>query len=1632
MSAQESAHENAVVAKLIQIVDQKLPKDQAQDLAKFVKQYYASAAEEDLDSRDLLDLYGAVLSHWQFMMSRQPGEVKLRVYNPCFEKHGWQSIHTIVEIAHDDMPFLVDSLLMTLNRMGLNIHVVFHVGGMRVTRNKHGKITQILMQKEAAPDNATIYEEAPIFIEIDRQADDPELLNKIASQLSAVLADVLSVITDFKPMQQRLYDVISTMEQGDYRVGSGEINESVDFLKWLDQDHFTFIGAGEFKRVQRDGKEHFELHQETALGLLRNQHFQDEGFFLEDLDEAKEMMMSPHPLLISKSSFRSTVHRPAHMDSIGVKHYDQSGQVVSETRFLGLYTSTAYHNSPRHVPFLRRKVAAVINRSGFTLNSHDGKALLNVLEEFPRDELFQINESELYKIAIGVLQIQERQQIKLFIRRDTYGRYFSCMVYVPRDIFNTELRIKMQNILLRALNGTHATYSPNFLRSVSCRIDFLISLEPGEPIVDYDLKAIESTLVAAARNWKDELKEALVDSKGEHRGSLLYNKYMHAFPAGYREAFLARSAVIDIAHIEQVLSGKALGMCFYRMLEAPEGYIRFKLFHRDQVLPLTDILPILENMGLSVIEEQSYEIRLSDDDAVVWISDFGMCVSESATRPDAMSDVFQQAFAKVWSGEAENDGFNRLVMKAGIHWRDIMVLRAYAKYLMQIGFRYSQSYMEDTLTENPEIALKLIDLYKIAFHPAMREGVEKKIEILENEIKTLLNKVTNLDKDRILRRFVHLFQATVRTNYFQTDRQGMPKDYLAFKLLPAQVPDMPKPYPAYEIFVYSPRVEGVHLRAAKVARGGLRWSDRREDFRTEVLGLMKAQQVKNAVIVPLGAKGGFVAKKLPMSQDREVMFKEGQACYRIFIQGLLDLTDNRIDNEIQPPADIICFDEPDPYLVVAADKGTATFSDIANDVSAQYKFWLGDAFASGGSNGYDHKKMAITARGAWESVKRNFLSLGHDTQTQDFTVVGIGDMSGDVFGNGMLLSKHIRLVAAFNHLHIFIDPDPDAAISYKERKRLFDLPRSSWADYDIKLLSKGGGIFERSAKQITLSPEIQARFGIASEAVEPNELIQAILSAEVDLLWNGGIGTYVKSGHESHADVGDRSNDAVRIDASHLQCRVVGEGGNLGLTQLARIEFARRGGLIYTDAIDNSAGVDCSDHEVNIKILLNKATQQGDLTEKQRNDLLNKMSNDVATLVLRNNYEQTQVLSRMAMGGVNDLDAYNRLMRELERRGHLERDLEFLPDEKAIKSRHVESQGLATPELAVLMAYTKTVVKRALFDSELPKEPYCQRYLKSVFPDLLCERFEKLMPQHDLADDIIVTQLANVMIQRMGITFVHRMYDETGAVPGMIARAFIIVNELFNMDALWAEIEALDGKVPAYVQMRMMSDVTKVQRRLCRWFLRNRRGGLAINDCLEVYSEGVAEYQKVISDMLSDEDMALRQDRIKQYQKRGVPAELANKVADFLFMFPAMDIVEVALRCQFSVIDICCSYFALNKRLSFSWFREMLHRFKGEGYWETLSTSGMRDDLDKLQRILAVTVLDHDCDASFSIDQRIDHWISSYQFIVDRWYRLVDDLRTSSHKMVRFLVAFRALLDLVQATSHGAESYAHREVHLSL
>lgn len=1603
-----------VIFKLLALIRKKLPQAETKIVTKFVRYYYAAIAEEELQERDAEALYDMLLSHWAFIKTRQADQVKMRVYNPATERHGWDSHHTVIEISQHDSPFLVDSVLAELNRLGLNIHFIVHVGNMLIKRNGHGTIVDVSPPRRALKDYVP---EAQIYIEVDRQPDDSQALKSIETALSNVLQEVELVVSDFPQLKQALSQSITSLQQNPpHDIQAEELAECIQFLEWLNKDHFTFLGYIDYSLKEDKGVTRLSMVKASRLGLLKKPgDFNFNG--LDAMLASPEQMKSSYPLLITKSDYKSPVHRPAHMDIIIVKQYNRAGKVIGEHRFVGLYTSSAYHSHPRYIPFLRRKVAQIVKRSGFDMKGHDGKAVVSILENYPRDELFQISEEQLYRTVIAIMKIQERQRIRLFVRKDLFGRFFFCMVYVPRDLFTTALRMKMQNILMREFHGIECTYSPNFLESVLCRIDFTIRVDPNgfEDADHVSLKRLESKLVMAARDWRDELRDSLIASKGEHEGATLYNKYSRAFPASYRERFLARSAITDIGYIENVLRDDVLGMCFYRMLEEPANFIHFKLFRKGQGLPLTDVLPILENMGLRVIEERPYEVLISPEE-FVWISDFGMQVQHSDINLEKISQVFQLAFTEVWYRRVENDGFNRLVVNAGMSWQEVLIFRAYAKYLKQLGFPYSQPLIEKTLMEYAEIARELVALFSVRFDPAKQNSTTaRNIKKTYNNICEMIDsQVTNLDNDRILRRYTQVIMATQRTNYYQN--VAGPGVYVSFKLAPALIPEVPLPVPEYEIFVYSPRVQGVHLRGARVARGGLRWSDRREDFRTEVLGLMKAQQVKNAVIVPMGAKGGFVPQHLPVEQGREAVQEEGIACYKLFIRGLLDITDNLRNNKVIPPKNVVCHDIPDPYLVVAADKGTASFSDIANDVAAEYQFWLGDAFASGGSCGYDHKKMGITARGAWESVKRHFLALNVDTQSEDFTVVGIGDMSGDVFGNGMLLSKHIQLVAAFNHMHIFIDPQPDAAKSYAERKRLFNLPRSGWSDYNPKLISAGGGVFERNAKRIKLTAPIKKLFDITEDELEPSQLIRKILTAKVDLLWNGGIGTYVKASHQSNYDVGDQTNDQLRVDAIDLHCRVVGEGGNLGFTQLARIEYALQGGLIYTDAIDNSAGVDCSDHEVNIKILLNEVMRSGELTLKQRNDLLRSMENDVAQLVLRDNYMQTQAIDSGLLRK-NSLSMHVRLLQEMEREKRVDLALEFLPNEKELKTREGTDQ-LTAPEFSVLMAYVKTLIKNAILDSTIPEEPYFRRYLEMEFPEILTQKYAKYMDKHRLRREIIATQLTNEVVHYMGITFVHRMYDETGATPALSARAFVVAFEIYDLKQWWDKVQALDAKVPAVEQYYMMNDLFRLARRTARWLLRNHRGALDVPQLINDLKPKVNSFLALTHQVWNKKHTAGRDHVIERYYNAHVPKTLANQVADFRYLSPALDIIygEVESGCPLKLVAQI--YYELSTRLSFTWLRTELSRIRNYGYWELLSGSALRDDLDILQRTLVISVL-RETDNALPVRKRIDEWMQHYDYLMRRWLYMVNNLKLADHQFVQYAAAMRNLFDLAQVCMHG-------------
>ncbi len=1596
-----------------------LPEDRAPRVEEFVRQYYAWVSPEDLESRSAIDLYGAALSHLNFARQRAPGTAKVRVYNPQHEEHGWQSTHTAVEIVTDDMPFLVDSVGMELNRRGFAVHLIIHPM-MKVRRDAEGWIVEIL-PLEADADGAT--PESIIHAEVDRHTE-PEALEELHGHLHRVLGEVRAAVEDWPKMREEARSIAAGLEEEAPPVSGEEVAETAAFLRWMEDHHFTFLGYREYDLREEDGEDVLRAVPGSGLGILRDAGSSPvSGSFARLPPGARKLARERRLLTLTKANTRATVHRPSYLDYVGVRRFGAGGEVVGERRFLGLYTTAAYKADPREIPLIRRKVESILKRASFPPNSHYEKGLVETLESYPRDQLFQISSDELYEISLGMLHLQERQRVRLFVHPDPYGRFLSCLVFVPRDRYDTSTRERMQEVLRRAFGGARVEFSVRLSESVLARIHFVVYIEQGE-IPEYDAGQIEERLAEAVRAWPDNLYGALVERCGEELGVELFNRYREAFPVGYRDEFLARTAVADIRDLEELAGEGDMRTRLYHPLEAPDDFLRFKMFCRGDQIPLSSVVPLLENMGVRVVDQRPFEVEPAGA-GVAWIYDFGLTYeAEGRLQTEEVREIFQDAFAKTWNEDVENDGFNRLVLRAGLTWRQVSILRAYSRYLRQTGITFSQAYIEETLTTAPRIARLLVELFEARFDPARQSEAESETERLKGEIEEALDAVASLDQDRILRSFLNVALATLRTNYYQVGGDRGPKSHLSFKFDPERIPELPLPRPMFEIFVYSPRTEGVHLRGGRVARGGIRWSDRREDFRTEVLGLMKAQMAKNAVIVPVGAKGGFVVKRPPASGDRDALMREVRACYEVLIRGMLDLTDNIAGDEVVPPRDVVRYDENDPYLVVAADKGTATFSDTANAISAEYGFWLGDAFASGGSAGYDHKKMGITARGAWESVKRHFRGLGRDVQNEDFTATGIGDMSGDVFGNGMLLSRHTKLVGAFNHLHVFLDPDPDPEESFAERERLFGLPRSSWSDYDPDLISEGGGVFSRAAKSVPLSPQVKELLEVEEDSLTPNEVIRALLKAPVDLLWNGGIGTYVKASDETNADVGDRTNDSLRVDANELRCRVVGEGGNLGFTQRGRVEFALEGGKINTDAIDNSAGVDCSDHEVNIKILLDAVVESGDMTGKQRNELLAEMTEEVAGLVLRDNYDQTQALANAVVQAAPMVDVHARYIRHLESTGRLRRELEALPDEEALSERKSNGGGLTAPEFAVLLAYTKLALYGELLDSDAPEDPYLSGELERYFPAALGERFHDRMLGHRLRRELIATRVSNDIVNRAGTTFAFRMGEETGAGAPEIARAYAAAREIFAMRSLWAGIEALDNRVETETQTKMLLDARKLVERATRWLLRNRRSPLDIAETVSYFFEGTKQLARRIPELLLDGDREALRATTERLVEAGVPPDLAKRAATLNPLFSALDVVDIAATTGEPIEAVAAVYFALGDRLRIHWLRGHVEALPRQDRWQTLARAALRDDLYGLQAGFTAGVL-RGVPGEPDTPARIEAWVEDNRALVERFIRVLRDVNASgTFDLSTLSVALRELRNLA---THSDASRAQVE-----
>ncbi len=1606
LASKAEQQKSDLIARAAALAKTRLGDARAPEVAEFVRVLYANVAPDDLAGDSAENLYAAALSLWSFGAQRKPGAAKVRVYNPRPDEHGWISHHTIIEMVNDDMPFLVDSLTATLHRRDLTVHLVIHPI-LQVKRDKAGNRST----------EGTAFTESFMQIRINEQSS-ADRLKEIGSEISAVLSDVRAAVEDWQKMKAKAAEAIASLAKPPKGLPPEEVAEAHEFLKWIDDDHYTFLGYREYDFSGLDENATLSITAGSGLGVLRDDAvsiFDGLRNFEKLPPEVRYFLRQPRPLMITKANRRATVHRTVHMDTLGLKKFDANGEVIGERFFIGLFTSVAYSQSPKDIPLLRRKVADVQKRAGFASASHDGKALQHILETYPRDELFQVSEEELYSFSLGILQLQERQRIALFARRDPFERFVSCLVYVPRDRFNTDFRLRIQEILARAYKGRFSSVYTHMTDAPLVRLHIIIATVPGT-IPDVDPDEVERQIVEAGRSWADQLQDALIEARGEENGLTLMRRYGDAFPAGYRERFMPTLSILDIEHVEESLQGGGMAMNLYRPIEAKPSELRLKLYNTGTQIPLSDILPILENMGLKVMAEEPYHVKPRDSEKSVWIHDFSAVTSDGRDcELSSVRRVFQDSLARIWRGEMEDDGFNRLVLGAGLDWRSVAMLRAYCKYLRQAGVPFSQDYMEETLSNNGDIAVLLSKLFHGMFDPAGKDTAEQRAQQIAAEIEAALERVTNLDEDRIIRRYLNAIQSTLRTNFYQKAADKGPKSYISFKLDSRAVTDLPLPRPVVEIFVYSPRVEAIHLRGGKVARGGIRWSDRREDFRTEILGLMKAQMVKNAVIVPTGSKGGFVVKRPPATGGREALMAEVVESYKTLMRGLLDITDNLAGGAVKPPVDVIRRDGDDPYLVVAADKGTATFSDVANGVSIDYGFWLGDAFASGGSAGYDHKGMGITARGAWEAVKRHFRELGTDIQNQDFICVGVGDMAGDVFGNGMLLSKHTKLVAAFNHLHIFLDPDPDPAVSWQERKRLFDLPRSSWADYDAKLISGGGGIFERSAKSIKLSAQVKTRFAIAEDSMTPAEFIQRLLKSEVDLLWLGGIGTFVKATDETQGDAGDRANDALRINGNDLRCKVVGEGANLGFTQKGRVEYALKGGRINTDAIDNSAGVDTSDHEVNIKILLNEMVSAGDMTLKQRDKLLAEMTDEVGTLVLRDNYLQTEALSVALAQAPALLNQHGRFMRALERAGKLNRGVEFLPSNTEISRREAAGLGLTRPELAVLLAYAKTTLDEELLPSDLPDDPQLVDDLLRYFPKPLQASFKTELARHRLRREIIANVVTNSLVNRAGPTFVAMLKENTGMPAAAIARAYAVTRGVFDLRDIWGRIEALDTKVPAALQTEMLIETTKLAESGTSWFLRNGEHPLDIAANLAAYGPGIKALLGG-KNIVSPHDREEIDARAKAFAAQGAPSDLSELVATLRYLAPCLDVVRIARGANIPVEAVGRTYFAAGDRLGLEWLRQSAAALTAETHWQRQAVSAVMEDLFAQQRDLATRMLgERKANGKIEGPELVGDWLDGRATVTARLEGLLGELKQSGTVDLAMLtVASRELRSLLE------------------
>ncbi|MAE50376.1 MAG: glutamate dehydrogenase [Micavibrio sp.] len=1541
----------------------------------------------DLDLFEKSVLIDASLAHWDMAKNRKQGQPEIQIYCPNIEE-GHNS-KTVIDIVSDDYSFLVDSVVAEINKNNMLIDLLLHPI-LYVEYDSKGEMKNAQRERD---DKLT--RQSHIHVQI-KDTLSPETLKSLEKGLYTALEDVFYANRDWRKMLEELRLAKEELANAPLKQPLREIEKYCSFLEYIADNNFTLLGYRHYEFKDTKNGIVSKTVKGEGLGLLADDVkpayiSENEEGLPRNLQELRKRL---DPVSISKTNRISTVHRRVPMDAIAVKTYNHKGEVTGEKLFVGLFTSVTYSRSASSVPYIREKVEDVLHVSGFLPMSHDGKALRHILEKYPRDELFQIETKDLYKTALDILKLQERQRIALFLREDPFGRYISCLVYVPRDRFGTDLREQIIKILEDKLEGECSNFYTTLDDSVFARVMIIIKTSQSKP-PKYNTAEIEQHLQEAGQTWPELLSAAVMttttDSDEVNRLTLRYGE---AFPVSYTSRYRAKQAVFDIDKIENVICSEQMDLDLYRPEDISSKQLRLKIYNPNKPVTLSDVMPILDNMGLRAIAELPFEVRPGNQDEAIWIHDFLLETPsmEDCVDINGVKENFEQAFCRIWYNKMENDSLNRLTLSANLNWHEITILRTYVRYLKQIRFPFSRQYTEKALTDHPKISKMIIALFEAFLNPKNGDNSESMAAECADAIDRELGAVDSLDQDRILRMITSLIEATMRTNYYQRNKDGSAKLYTSIKINCKAVPEIPDPKPFREIFVYSPQVEAVHLRGDKIARGGLRWSDRQEDYRTEILGLMKAQMVKNAVIVPMGSKGGFVVKTPTYS--REEFREEGIRCYKTFIQAMLDITDNLNGKKIIPPENVVRRDGDDPYLVVAADKGTATFSDIANELSLSNKFWLGDAFASGGSAGYDHKKMGITARGAWESVKAHFRLLNHNIQEKPFDVIGVGDMGGDVFGNGMLLSKHIRLIGAFNHLHIFCDPNPDAASSFKERKRLFDAVKG-WDAYNVKKLSEGGRIYSRTDKLLELTPEIMARFDIPDNKVTPPELIKYMLKARTDLLWFGGIGTYIKSSNETHADVGDKTNDSLRIDAEELRAKVIGEGANLGVTQLGRVEFAERGGRINTDFLDNSGGVDSSDHEVNIKILMSDIMRKkgNTMDTKARNKLLEQMTDDIAQLVLRSNYQQAQAISLVEQQARQNLQLHESFIQDLEREEGLNRKIEGLPSQETIEMRHRAAKGLTRPELCVLLSYAKIGFSKDLLKSDIPDNLEMEEWLIDYFPEDLRKKYRDEIFKHKLHREIIATTMSNSLVNRMGPTFIKSSMSKTGASCEGVAKAYIIVRDAFGLREIWDAIESLDNKVPAEVQLKAMREVANLSQHAITWFLTRLGHELNIGQDTKAYKNGVETLRKNLTKITNECLTQGIEERQRMNEQNGLPKDLAHHIALMPILSSACDIIRISLEQESNLIDTAQTYFQLGDRFHMDWLRQQARYLHSDDHWQKEATNGLVDQLYSCQAGMTIRVL-HDTNCKKKQGKSLlDCWMDMHPNLSKQFDPLFAELR---------------------------------------